>query len=169
MAAKFIGLCFILMPILLSCYPSESHTNVALSAHQPVNSTHQHKFKKVLITLERTACLGRCPIYKLTIDETGKVLFEGKEFVSHIGKKEFFIGKNKVRELISAFDKAQFFSLRDNYEGGPTDAPSAITSITIDGRTKTISHYGASPDAPKELTELENKIDAIAAIPKLIN
>src|SRR6059058_5801427 len=34
--------------------------------------------KDTLITLERTACFGTCPVYKLTISADGKVAFEGK-------------------------------------------------------------------------------------------
>ena len=42
-----------------------------------------------------------------------------------------------------------------------TDMPSAFTSLTVDGKTKTVRHYHGDFSAPKELTELEDKIDEI--------
>ena len=37
--------------------------------------------KEVVITLERTACFGVCPVYKLTVYGDGRVVYEGKRFV----------------------------------------------------------------------------------------
>ena len=55
-----------------------------------------------------------------------------------------------------------YFSLNDKYnERTITDAPSVITSITIDGKTKTIEHYHGDFNAPEQLIELENRIDEI--------
>jgi hypothetical protein len=55
-----------------------------------------------------------------------------------------------------------YFSLKDSYEEFmATDMPSAFTSLTVDGKTKTVRHYHGDFNAPKELTELEDKIDEI--------
>ena len=51
-----------------------------------------------------------------------------------------------------------------------TDMPSAITSIRLKGKSKTVSHYygcGDSGVLPK-LTALENKIDEVAGTQKWI-
>ncbi|MCI0516543.1 MAG: DUF6438 domain-containing protein, partial [Woeseiaceae bacterium] len=37
------------------------------------------------ITLERTACYGTCPMYKVTIASEGAVTFEGQRFTKTIG------------------------------------------------------------------------------------
>ncbi|MEB3182688.1 MAG: DUF6174 domain-containing protein [Nostocaceae cyanobacterium] len=115
----------------------------------------------VVITLERTACFGACPIYKLTIFGDGRVVYVGERFVKVTGQRTTRISRKAVRELISEFNNLNYFSLADSYTGGPTDLPSAITSIKIGKKQKTVSHYLGSPDAPQKLTELENKIDAI--------
>jgi len=67
-----------------------------------------------------------------------------------------------VRQLISEFKKAEYFSFYTNYKDRHvTDMPSAITYININGVAKSIRHYHGDSNAPRELTELENKIDEI--------
>lgn len=117
---------------------------------------------EVVITLERTACFGFCPVYTLTLQGDGTVVYEGKDFVRVKGRAEITITKEKVEQLVSEFKEVDYFSLNDKYnERTITDAPSVITSITIDGKTKTIEHYHGDFNAPEQLTELENRIDEI--------
>ncbi|HEY7180269.1 MAG TPA: DUF6438 domain-containing protein [Blastocatellia bacterium] len=128
--------------------------------------------KDLMITLERTGCFGACPIYKLTITADGKVVFKGGRFVKQEGAtKKSAISQERLKQLIAEFERVQFFSLEDDYVTNRrvcdelwTDNPSAFTSLRINGKSKTIKHdYGCrGPKVPKELTELENKIDEIA-------
>ena len=117
---------------------------------------------EVVITLERTACFGFCPVYTLTVQGDGTVVYEGIDFVRVKGRAEITITKEKVEQLVSEFKEVDYFSLNDKYnERTITDAPSVITSITIDGKTKTIEHYHGDFNAPEQLIELENRIDEI--------
>lgn len=116
----------------------------------------------VIITLERTACYGFCPIYTLTIHGDGTVIYEGEDYVETVGKAETVISKEKVEKLISEFDKVGYDSLKDTYtERTITDAPSVITSITRNGKTRKVEHYHGDFNAPEKLTELEDRIDEI--------
>jgi len=125
----------------------------------------------LMITLERTACYGFCPVYKLTITADGAVVFEGRRFVKQEGATvKSVISREGLKQLMAEFDRVKFFSLEDDYMDNPrvcaekeTDNPSAFTSIRINGKSKTVRHYhGCSgPKVPRELTELENKIDEI--------
>jgi hypothetical protein len=126
------------------------------------NQNNTSNLDGVVITLERTACFGTCPVYTLTINGDGTVIYEGKDFVKTGGRVETTISQDKVKQLISEFEKVDYFSLNDSYtERTITDAQTVITSITIDGKTKTIEHYYGDFSAPKQLTELEDKIDEI--------
>jgi D-alanyl-D-alanine carboxypeptidase len=119
-------------------------------------------YNDLVITLERTPCHGFCPVYKLTIDGDGTVVYEGIDFVSTKNREETTISREKIEQLIEEFESIDYFSLNDKYtELTITDAPSAITSITLGGKTKTIEHYHGDFSAPEELTELEDKIDEI--------
>jgi hypothetical protein len=65
--------------------------------------------------------------------------------------------------LISLIDEIGFLSLKENYEGGVIpDMATAVTSITINGKTKSVRNYYGDLNAPKELTGLEHMIDKTA-------
>ena len=118
--------------------------------------------KDVVITLERTICFGTCPDYTLTIQGDGTVTYEGRMFVRVEGTRTAIISEDKIRQLLSEFQRIDYFSLNDSYEEfGATDMPSAITSLTINGKTKTVRHYHGDFSAPEQLTELEDRIDEI--------
>jgi hypothetical protein len=108
----------------------------------------------------------------VTISADGKITFEGRQFVKTKGAAHGSITLEGLRQLLAEFDKARYFSLRDKYEtetdGCPeywTDNPTAVTSIRVNGKSKSISHYQGCRDGevayPKALTELEDRIDQI--------
>jgi hypothetical protein len=125
----------------------------------------------LIITLERTECFGTCPSYKLKITADGVVVFEGRRFVKQEGVTiKSAISQEQLKQLIAEFDRVKFFSLEDNYTNDRrvcaeewTCSPSAITSIRISGKSKTIDHYHGcrGPKVPQSLAELEDKIDRI--------
>jgi hypothetical protein len=126
------------------------------------NSEALSEDEYVIITLERTACFGTCPVYSLTIRGEGTVVYEGKDHVEIKGKVETTITQDQIDELISEFEKVDYFALEGSYTARTiTDAPTVITSISIDGKTKTIEHYHGDFSAPEKLRELEDRIDEI--------
>jgi hypothetical protein len=137
----------------------------------------------LLITLERTGCEGTCLMYTLRISVDGAVVYQGKQFVRNRGRAKSKLTPEQLRQLLFEFEKADYFSLRDRYQfredGCPSrglDYPSAITSIRINGRTKTITHDhgcrekspegGFRPVYPKGLFALEQRIDEIVGTSK---
>ena len=117
---------------------------------------------ELVITLERTACFGTCPVYSLKIKGDGSVIYSGVDFVQTQGIHEGTISMDAIERLITEFEKADYFSLNDSYTNfGVSDMPSANTSISIGDKTKAIKHYLGDRSAPEKLTELENKIDEI--------
>jgi hypothetical protein len=117
--------------------------------------------KNVLIILKRSVCFGICPTYNLTIYGNGTVVYEGIANVNITGIQISNISENTLRQLISEFKKIDYFSLNETEIASHIvyDAPIFTTSLTINGKTKTIKHYETAE--PKQLTELENKIDEI--------
>ena len=126
-----------------------------------------------VITLQRTVCYGPCPEYKLTIFSDGAIAYEGISSVKKEGAAKGRISLKKLQDLVREFDKINYFNLEDNYTPGNkvcpesmTDMPSVITSLTRNGKTKTITHYHGCRGLKtlELLTELENKIDAAVNI-----
>jgi hypothetical protein len=147
----FLGAWLALVGILsMGCTQSPSPT--------PTTSN----FQDVIISLQRTACYGTCPVYLLNVYSNGNVVYEGSEYVRITGKIESTISQEKVSQLVSEFDKADYFSLSDTYTNYlMTDGSTVTTSISIGGKTKTIQHYRGDTGAPKQLSELEDSIDEI--------
>jgi hypothetical protein len=124
-----------------------------------------------VITLERTACYGTCPIYKLRISRTGRVEFVGEGFVSTVGTATDSVPPDSVASLLAAAESMNYFELPDRYTAGDSTCPGATnhqptitTSVSIAGRTKRIVHYRGCGRVPRELTALEQKIDTVASI-----
>jgi hypothetical protein len=123
----------------------------------------------VMVTFERTACYGRCPIYRVTVLRDGTVLWEGERFVKTTGKATAKVPPSAMSELAKAFARADFFALHDKYESyDVTDNPSAIVSFDDGKRKKTIRHYHGDSSSPKELYQLEDEIDRIVGTARWI-
>ena len=92
-------------------------------------------------------CFGSCPDYRLTIDASGRIRFNGRHFTRVTGNASGRLTAAKVKALVKHFETAKFFKLKDSYEreaycgGMVTDMPSENVEITISGRTKAVHHY----------------------------
>ena len=103
-------------------------------------------YKDVIITLDRGPCFGTCPVYKLVIFGNGTVIYNGSDFTAKgievvrvKGLQTTFITEDKVKQLVDKFQKINYFNLKDNYISQDyVDGKTVITSITINGRKKTI-------------------------------
>ena len=122
----------------------------------------------IQITLERTACFGRCPVYTVTISGDGTVSYEGRQFVSVTGKQQSHVDPSAVRALVKEFEAIDFFALHDAYRRveNPdgtvtevTDLPTQFVSLRVGDRSKRVEDYFG---APKSLHDLERRIDDVA-------
>jgi hypothetical protein len=149
-------------PAVICCIIMLALLNTIFVACSPSSNTEANNSQGTVVTLERTACHGTCPVYKLTVSDNGTLVFEGKDYTKTSGIKQTTISKSVVDQIVSEFNKINYFSLNDSYVAVTiTDQANAITSITLSGKTKTIKHYLGDLDAPKQLTDLENKIDEL--------
>ena len=147
------------------------------SVSQPAN-LNQTQQKEFSLTMERGDCWRFCPVYKLTIQPDGKVLFEGIQDTETKGKVESILDKEKLTQIISEIEKADFFSLKDSYTSASDncpswsiDAPTVILYINLNGEEKKITHSSGCHEVynpnesqkifPQQLFKLENKIDEI--------
>lgn len=122
-----------------------------------------------VITLERTPCFGSCPVYRVAIGADGTVRFDGRRHVAHPGPGTAKIPPAVVDSLLGELRDGGYFGFADAYVAGSaacgayaTDAPSAKTSVTLEGATKRIDHDYGCADAPPALARLERRIDEVA-------
>jgi hypothetical protein len=123
------------------------------------------------IYLERGPCFGACPVYTITIDNDGKVVYQGKEFVETIGEAKSTISEADLARLLNAFEGAKFSEFEAAYNASTenlcvtfaTDMPSVVIALKKDGTTKTVNHYLGCQGFPREqeLIALEDLMDEV--------
>lgn len=117
----------------------------------------------VKITLGRSECLGKCPSYKVELRGNGDVLFHGVRYVNFAGDHRTRVSQSAIRCLLDDFRFADFWSLDNAYEAPVTDYPGYTLTLTIGGRTKTVTDYaGQSVGMPATVGGLELAIDQAA-------
>ena len=120
------------------------------------------------ITLERTACFGSCPVYRIAVSPAGVVTFEGRANVRHPGTASAQIPLDRVNALLREMEQAGYFTLANRYalseptcRRHSTDSPTAISSATYRGRSKRIEHDYGCAGVPGALTVIEKRIDEV--------
>jgi hypothetical protein len=149
---KFFSFFFIF--VFLACGNSVSQID---------NKNRIKEKSELSLSMIRSGCYGRCPIYDLKIQPDGKVLFEGRFWTEIKGKAEDTITAKQFEQLISEIEKAKFFSLESayNYDSNncpstATDFPSVKLYIKLDGKEKTIDHYLGCLEENRENTPKSN-------------
>jgi hypothetical protein len=120
-----------------------------------------------LITLERVECSAACPIYSITVDARGNIVYDGKEFVRVEGEQTDRIPQTAVRELLEMAGRIGFFDFRDSYvfiqlpDGTAryqTDNRRSFITVRANGRSKRIEDYYGTPEP---LKQFEDRIDVL--------
>jgi hypothetical protein len=112
-------------------------------------------------TLERTGCYGECPVYRLTVNSDGSVVYVGTRWVKVLGRQVYKISDAQMLELEGAFDRANFGQLRDYDKVESTDDDWALISYRRKGGLKRVRHYHGDNSAPPALGALEDEFDRI--------
>lgn len=127
------------------------------------------------LSLERRPCFGTCPVYTVTLERSGAVVFQGRRFVADTGTHTGSIPPARADSLFRALDAAGWFAFADRYAVGEpgcehfaTDLPSVITEVRMDGRVKRVEHDHGCTDAPAALDELERRIDEATGVGKWV-
>ncbi len=128
-----------------------------------------HDWNSLRISLSRSGCYGMCSTYEIEIHGDGTVLYDGQAYVPTTGKQELQISHASLVELVDAFRKADYFSLSAGYVSGVTDNPTYVTSISFDGRSKSVLDYvGRSAGMPPGVSDVEAAIDRLSGTSKSI-
>ena len=113
-----------------------------------------------VLTLVRTKCLGRCPAYRVAVDDDGKVTFEGKAYVALVGHAEWRVDPDIAARLIARMRALCAEGSCLEPEGcGALDAPQAGVRLTLPEGQQTIVTCSAPTDASGSWIMFENEID----------
>jgi Domain of unknown function (DUF6438) len=147
--------------LVMACAPRKA-------ASPPPDSSQTSIQQEMAVTLERTACFGGCPVYRISVSPSGAISYEGKAHVRQLGGATGQIPVERVNALLSELDRAGYFSFASRYTSAEptcgryaTDSPTAITSVRWQGRTRRIEHDYGCGAAPGALVVLERRIDEV--------
>jgi hypothetical protein len=141
--------------------PEKKHAPIAAI---PVVAKDQSRTSEdsLLMSMERTPCFGLCPTYKIEIYKKGFVLYRGYTYVENKGIYSTHLSAEDVKKLTDYANEIKYFELKDTYINAyMTDFPSTITTVKMDGQSKTIND--GHEDTPSELVFLEKMIDDLVA------
>jgi len=157
-----------------------------LSSCHPATGKHVAVDPQTRIILQRSACYGSCPDYKVIIDGLGRVTFTTEtrpvDPVSGVhrgyarsvgvllpGTHHARIDPGEVQALLDRATAANFFALKPEYRAGMTDAPTYAVTIATGKATKTVTDYvGLEAGMPREVKDLEDAIDGAAGTKRWI-
>jgi hypothetical protein len=152
-----------LAPLLVACLAGACGRGPAPVPADPVAEGH--------LSLERGPCFGTCPVYTVTLERSGAVIFQGRRFVADSGTFTASIPAARADSLFRELDAAGWFAFADRYGMGEpgcepfaTDLPSVVTEVRMGGRTKRIEHDYGCTGAPARLEELERRIDEVVEV-----
>ncbi|HKR06401.1 MAG TPA: DUF6438 domain-containing protein [Bacteroidia bacterium] len=113
----------------------------------------------LLASIERTPCFGQCPTYKISIYQSGYVVYEGKQHVKNIGFFSLRLDKSKVEEIKNFILQNKILEMNDEYKNPRiADYPSTLTEANLNGKYKHIIE--TDPQAPKEIKDFQKFLDS---------
>lgn len=119
----------------------------------------------LLLSLKRTPCFGRCPVYTVELFADGRLHFVGDANVRARGEHEGRLSGAEVAKVTERMEASDFARWKTAYDKqSVTDLPGAV--LTWKG--KTIRHYHGDEHAPIDLMALETDLDVLLDTAKWI-
>ena len=148
---------FLVSVILISasCKSSKTATDTVSTDTQPREVAAE---AQLLVSLKRTPCYGKCPMYRISIKDNGELVYEGKRFVERLGTYEALLTSVDVENIKKKVAEADYFILQDAYDVPISDFPTCVTSVNLDGKDKSIMN---KQNAPAALISFEKYIDSL--------
>lgn len=134
---------FLVLAVLISCKTGEK------TARQ----------RAPFVELKSGACFGFCPVFRLTVRNSGLVAYEGIRFAEKIGLDSFQLTKAEMTRLREKVQQVNLWQYPEKIESQVVDAPFATLTVFRDGQSKSVS---GSIDRPAPLLELENLLKELA-------
>lgn len=153
----------IISTVLLSasCAQQKKTTNNKATAKSTATTSSSDATTKEItsVTMERTACFGRCPAYKTEIYSDGTVKYTSRSFTTYEGVYTSTIDKNEVSKLFADMKNYQIDTCSGEYQSLIADVPGIIFHIMRGKEDQEImnAHFG-----PDYLKGLAKRIDNLA-------
>ncbi len=110
------------------------------------------------IVYSKGPCFGQCPIFTLTIYNTGLVKFHGRKFTDMDGKYQKQLKNEEYVSIVKAFRKNRFWRFDDAYNMDLVDAATTTISFSDENKSKTVK---GKTNFPIKFEELRTMLDTL--------
>ncbi|MCZ4693458.1 hypothetical protein DWB61_01270 [Ancylomarina euxinus] len=124
---------------------------ISCSAYQKAEYSQQSN----LITLIKSRCRGKCPVYELNINTEGEALYHGISNVTHKGLFKFKLSKVELDKLQELFIELKFQEIKLQQKTKYRDVP--YTTLKYKGK----SHYYRSSWNSSPFKGIVEKLDEL--------
>ena len=131
---------------------------IKLDTSMSVGAEAESAIDTLYLTIRRTPCYGKCPIYQADIYNSGYVVYNGKRFVENLGEWTGRLTPDALQSIRHLARTVRYFEFEDDYDSPVTDFPSTYTTMHYNGMRKTIKNRVGGPD---ELKEFENHVQKV--------
>ena len=131
----------------------------------------EYKMDKVmsedlLFHLRKTACMGTCPVYAVSVNKDGKGNFEGIRHVKDSGNFVFQLSTSQLEKMVEKIEKLNYSKMNDFYDAPIMDVPSSIITFNHNNQKKQIlCRYEAPQNLLNFIKEFENLVFEIEKTP----
>lgn len=126
----------------------------------PTNGTKVEKSDSLFVSLSRSFCFGKCPVYTVDIYNSGYAIYKGEANTEMIGTFTTKFTKDQLNSLTQVAKEINYLSLEDVYDSPVTDLPSHTSSIVINGVRKKVMRRH---NYPHSILVFEQQIDTLVA------
>jgi hypothetical protein len=119
--------------------------------------------KNFYLSVEKTACFGKCPIYVLAIDGTGKADLNAKRFTDNIGQSSANLKSEDMSKLVALSKTADWMNYDSEYLTGYSDLPSTIIRYSKKAGDTTEVRY-ESDKGPVTLRLIAESLDSLRKV-----
>jgi hypothetical protein len=127
-----------------------------------------HSIKKVCkkarndnyISIEQTACFGKCPIYKLTVYGSGSASLDARRFMDSLGVFEAKVNSDTLCMAFAEAKKCKWGTYDEEYLSGYSDMPTTVIQYST-GKNDTCTVRFEGKRAPIELLLITERLKSI--------
>ncbi|MEP7196182.1 MAG: DUF6438 domain-containing protein [Saprospiraceae bacterium] len=111
-----------------------------------------------LVSLSKSACFGKCPVYTLTIYEDGMLILESKLNIEKLGVYQTSLPVDKLNELNKRLHGINWLNYKSKYMRNIPDLP--ITTLTYyHHQDSAYSIIESNYSMPNEIEEIQTELN----------
>jgi hypothetical protein len=114
---------------------------------------------EVKFSLKKSACFGKCPTYKLTINHGGYATFEGVANIDKLGIYGKQISKDQFKLLKKAFENSNFETYPTKFQSQIADLPTNTIGFH---NGKSFKEISGKEERPEQVMQLQFLLEKVA-------